>query len=152
MKNVQISFQVWFQNRRAKFRRNERSSALNRGSSSSREMEASLPLRPIRVNHHENATNNINNQLNQMADSLQSATYASSYSDYWRTTQQHYQPVPNSSSASSCFVNSATGLVANVYHHQDILHNSDPTNSPINALRLRSHPYNTAYSAMHASM
>ncbi|EFN66449.1 Protein gooseberry-neuro [Camponotus floridanus] len=79
---------VWFQNRRAKFRRNERSSAMNRGVSAGREMEAALPLRPIRVSHPSQHNTENNTESSQNTTTQVTAQY--SYGDYWRTTPQHY--------------------------------------------------------------
>ncbi|XP_011259132.1 ALX homeobox protein 1 [Camponotus floridanus] len=151
--------QVWFQNRRAKFRRNERSSAMNRGVSAGREMEAALPLRPIRVSHPSQHNTENNTESSQNTTTQVTAQY--SYGDYWRTTPQHY-----AMQTASCHGFAANGGLANVslppyhhhhhhHHHQaDIHHGSldGPTMNGLNALRLRAHPYGSTYPAMHASM
>ncbi|XP_076232980.1 uncharacterized protein LOC143178308 [Calliopsis andreniformis] len=136
--------QVWFQNRRAKFRRNERSSAVNRGVSSTREMEATLPLRPIRVTHtQENNT-----------EALQSSQVSHNqypYTEYWRSSQ-HYA----SMQTTTChgFINGNLGNINLPSYHQSEIHGGleGPTINSLNVLRFRTHPYGTAYSPMHASM
>ncbi|XP_029157591.1 paired mesoderm homeobox protein 2-like [Nylanderia fulva] len=156
--------QVWFQNRRAKFRRNERSSAMSRGVSAGREMEAALPLRPIRVSHpaQHNAENSTS-ESSQSTSQITQVTAQYSYGDYWRTAPQHYAAMQT---AASCHGFAANGGLANVslppyhhhhhhHHHQaDIHHGSldGPTVNGLNALRLRTHPYGSTYPAMHASM
>ncbi|KAK0096062.1 hypothetical protein PV326_006635 [Microctonus aethiopoides] len=135
--------QVWFQNRRAKFRRNERSSALNRGATTIREMETTLPVRPIRIVHGSGTS----------SEQLQSHPISPySYSEYWRSPQ-HYSAVQTTTSCHS-FVNANLCNVGFPSYHQSEVHagvDSASMNSS-NALRLKSHPYNAAYSAMHASM
>lgn len=141
--NQKSSPQVWFQNRRAKFRRNERSSAINRGVSSAREMETTLPLRPIRVTHtQENTT-----------ESLQTPQVAQyPYSDYWRSSQ-HYASMQATTTCHG-FINGNLGNVNLPSYHQSEIHGGleGSTMNGLNALRFRTHPYGTAYPAMHASM
>ncbi|KAL6260724.1 hypothetical protein P5V15_008247 [Pogonomyrmex californicus] len=139
--------QVWFQNRRAKFRRNERSSAMNRGVSTGREMEAALPLRPIRVNA----------ESSQGAAATTQVTAQYSYGDYWRTTPQHYAV---QTATAGCHGFAANGGLTNVglpsyHHHQADIHHGTLDGTAVNglsALRLRAHPYGSTYPAMHASM
>ncbi|XP_020286433.1 dorsal root ganglia homeobox protein-like [Pseudomyrmex gracilis] len=148
--------QVWFQNRRAKFRRNERSSAMSRGVSAGREMEAALPLRPIRVSHTPQHADG-NAESSQNANTTSQTQY--SYGEYWRTTPQHYTAV-QTAAAAGCHNFVANGGLANVglspyHHHQTDIHHGHLDGTAVNGLstlRLRAHPYASTYPAMHASM
>ncbi|XP_017884904.1 paired mesoderm homeobox protein 2-like [Ceratina calcarata] len=134
--------QVWFQNRRAKFRRNERSSVINRGVTPCREAETALPLRPIRITQPQE-----NNS--QSLQSSQVAQYP--YGDYWRSSQ-HYTSVQ--SATCHGFINGNLGNVNLPPYHQTEIHGGleGSAMNGLNALRFRTHPYGTAYSTMHASM
>ncbi|XP_011869509.1 PREDICTED: paired mesoderm homeobox protein 2-like [Vollenhovia emeryi] len=150
--------QVWFQNRRAKFRRNERSSAMSRGVSAGREMEAALPLRPIRVSQHPPQHHPAESSAESPQAATTQVTAQYSYGDYWRATPQHY--AVQTAAAAGCHGFAANGGLANVglppyHHHQADLHHGTLDGAAVNglsALRLRAHPYGTTYPAMHASM
>ncbi|XP_024887590.1 paired mesoderm homeobox protein 2-like [Temnothorax curvispinosus] len=153
--------QVWFQNRRAKFRRNERSSAMSRGVSAGREMEAALPLRPIRVSHPPQHPAESNAESSQGAAATTQVTAQYSYGDYWRATPQHYAVQTAAATAAGCHGFAANGGLANVglppyhHHHQADIHHGTLDGAAVNglsALRLRAHPYGSTYPAMHASM
>lgn len=114
---------------------------MNRNVSSSniRDMEATLPLRPIRMSHTHESNAESSSQINQYP-----------YNDYWRSpvVHQHYSTVQTSTGCHG-FVNGNLGNVGlPSYHHQSDLHVAGLDGS----LRLRTHPYGTTYSAMHASM
>lgn len=146
------SAQVWFQNRRAKFRRNERSSAMNRGVSTGREMEAALPLRPIRVSHPPQHPVESNAESAQGAAATTQVTAQYSY-DYWRTTPQHY--AVQTATTAGCHGFAANGGLPPYHHHQADIHHGTLDGTAVNglsALRLRAHPYASTYPAMHASM
>lgn len=123
---------------------------MNRGASASREIETTtLPIRPIRVAHsHEHGNNSENG-------SLQSGQIAAQYpyGDYWRSPQ-HFGTVQATSTGCHGFVNGNLGNVGFPTYHQADVHPGLEASSVngLNALRLRSHPYGSAYSAMHASM
>lgn len=116
---------------------------MNRGVSTSREMEAPLPLRPIRINpsHESNSEHLQSPQITQYP-----------YSDYWRSPQ-HYATVQSTTSCHG-FVNGNLGNLDLTTYHQPEVHAAlePPSMNSISALRLRNHPYGAAYSAMHASM
>lgn len=132
---------------------------MSRGVSAGREMEAALPLRPIRVSHPSQHNTENNTESSQNTTSQVTAQY--SYSDYWRTTPQHY-----AMQTASCHGFAANGGLANVslppyhHHHHHHHHQADIHHGPLdgstmnglNALRLRAHPYGSTYPAMHASM
>lgn len=114
---------------------------MNRGVTTNREMEATLPLRPIRVTNHGSESNS------EPLQSPQIGQYP--YSDYWRS-QQHYATVQSTTTSCHGFVNGNLGLTT--YHQPEVHTTLESTSmNSLSALRLRNHPYG-AYSAMHATM
>lgn len=106
-------------------------------------METTLPVRPIRIVHSSGTS----------SEQLQSHPISPySYSEYWKSPQ-HYSAVQTTTSCHS-FVNANLCNVGFPSYHQSEVHagvDSASMNSS-NALRLKSHPYNATYSAMHASI
>lgn len=130
---------------------------MNRGVSTGREMEAALPLRPIRVSHPPQHPVESSAESSQGAAATTQVTAQYSY-DYWRTTPQHY--AVQTATTAGCHGFAANGALANVglppyHHHQADIHHGTLDGAAVNglsALRLRAHPYGSTYPAMHASM
>jgi len=130
---------------------------MSRGVSTGREMEAALPLRPIRVPHPPQHPADSDAEPSQGAAATTQVTAQYSYSDYWRTAPQHY--AMQTAATAGCHGFAANGGLANVglpsyHHHQADIHGTlDGTAvNGLSALRLRAHPYGSTYPAMHASM
>lgn len=128
-------------------------------------MEATLPLRPIRLNpSHESPSNSIG-ATTETSSQHQLNPY-NAYSDYWRSPSvsaaqhHHYGAAAAAAATTNCNHGfNVTGLPTYHHHHHhhqtvaEAVQANEMSSSTIGAaLRLRSHPYGAAYSAMHASM